>query len=114
MRYLKFLGLILVFFLSMLFFVQNTATLSEKFIFSLDLYFAQLVSVGLRLDFLLLISFSVGAFFAAIYFLLNKLSMNRQIRVMKSKMAELEQELTSLRNLPLDEQEYSSSATEMD
>ncbi len=114
MRYLKFLGLVLVFFLSMLFFVENNAILSQKYTFSLDLYFVQLVSVGLRLDFMLLISFSIGAIFAAIYFLLSKLSMGRELRARKSKMAELEQELTSLRNLPLDEQDYSSSASDVD
>ncbi|WP_027179246.1 LapA family protein [Maridesulfovibrio bastinii] len=110
MRYLKVLALILLFFLSMVFFVQNTPELSKEVTLSLELVHYKFVSVPLPYYLLILVSFCIGAILCLIYFMADKLRLTGILRAYKTRMATLEQEVNSLRNLPLEEKNYPSSS----
>lgn len=110
MRYLKVLALILLFFISMVFFVQNTPELSKEVILSLELVQFKFTSTPLPYYLLILVSFCIGALICLVYFLADKLRLSGQLRTCRTKMANLEQEVNSLRNLPLEEKNYPSSS----
>lgn len=103
MRYIKVFALGLFFVLFMVFFNQNIETLSKE----MTLRFFTLKSVPLAYYLLLMIFFFVGFVFALFFFFNEKIrSMNAQ-RKCRNRISELEQELNSLRNLPLEEEPYS-------
>ncbi|WP_045222582.1 LapA family protein [Desulfonatronum thioautotrophicum] len=110
MRYLKVLLLTLFFFVSMVFFIQNNEMLANELILKLELFDASFVSRELPFYLIVLLSFVVGSVFSMSYFLAEKIRLNHELKASKAKLAALEQEVTSLRNLPLEEEVYPSSA----
>ncbi len=103
MRFLKVLILILLFFASMLFFVQNTQALSMTIALELDLFVQAWRSIPLPLYFLLLFSFVLGALITLGYCIAERLRMGAALRRARKQINDLEQEVTSLRTLPLEE-----------
>lgn len=110
MRYLKVLALVILFFLSMVFFIQNTPELSKEVTLSLKLMQFQLTSQPLPYYLLILSAFAAGALLCLLYFMGDKVRLSGQLRTCRTRMANLEQEVNSLRNLPLDEGNYPSAA----
>ncbi|WP_018125165.1 LapA family protein [Desulfovibrio oxyclinae] len=111
MRYLKVLALILLFVVSILFFSQNNEILAQSLVLRLDVpYIAELRSVPLPFYFLVLGGFVVGAVLTMLYFLSEKLKAAKKLRECNSRMASLEQELNSLRNMPLNEEPVGASS----
>ena len=106
MRYIKVLLLILFFFISMIFFIQNHEMLSSDLILKLELFDLDFVSRELPFYLIVLLSFVVGSVFSMTYFLAEKLRLSRELKASKAKLAGLEQEVNSLRNLPLGEEAY--------
>lgn len=111
MRYLKVLLLTLFFFVSMVFFIQNNEMLSNELVLKLELFDLSFVSRELPFYLIVLLSFVVGSVFSMSYFLAEKLRLSHELKSCKAKLTALEQEVTSLRNLPLEEEAYPSSAT---
>jgi uncharacterized integral membrane protein len=107
MRFAKVIGLVLLFVISMLFFVQNTPVLSETMQLRLDLFFQSWKSIPLPFYFLLLLGVLAGALFCTLYFIGEKRRQGKALRQCRAKLASLQQEVNSLRNLPL-ENDYSS------
>lgn len=108
MRYIKVLLLTLFFFVSMVFFIQNNQALSALLILRLDLLGLELVSRELPFYLIVLISFVIGSVFSLSYFLCEKIRLAKELKAANSKLAALEQEVNSLRNLPLETETYSS------
>jgi lipopolysaccharide assembly protein A len=106
-RYLKVLALVLFFFVGMIFFVQNTAALSESIQLRLHLFGMSWISVAFPYYMLILIFFVLGSLFTMTFFLAEKIRMNKEIRTCKHRIGALQQELNSLRHLPLEEERYS-------
>ncbi len=111
MRYLKVLLLTLFFFVSMVFFIQNNEMLSNELVLKLELFDMSFVSRELPFYLIVLLSFVVGSVFSMSYFLAEKIRLAHELKSSKAKLAALEQEVTSLRNLPLEEETYPSSAS---
>jgi uncharacterized integral membrane protein len=97
MRYLKVLALVVFFFFSMLFFVQNTAILSNDLSLKLDLFQLQLQTATFPFYLLILLAFVAGAFLTLAYFFLEKVRLSSKVRAGKAKIASLEKELEALR-----------------
>lgn len=110
MRYIKVLLLTLFFFISMIFFIQNNEMLSSDLILKLELFDLNFVSRELPFYLIVLLSFVVGSVFSMTYFLVEKLRLSHELKASKAKLAGLEQEVTSLRNLPLEEEAYPSAS----
>ncbi|MFW6325045.1 MAG: lipopolysaccharide assembly protein LapA domain-containing protein [Desulfovibrionales bacterium] len=107
MRYVKVLALVLFFFFAMVFFVQNTEILSESIRLKLELWDLRLISVPFPFYVLVLLFFVAGALFTLAFFLVEKIRTTRELRSCRHRVSGLEQELNSLRNLPLEEDRYS-------
>lgn len=110
MRYLKVLALVVFFFFSMLFFVQNTAVLSNALALKLDLFDWHIETASFPVYLLILLSFVVGAFLSLMYFFLEKVRLSSKVRAGKSKIAALEKELEEMR--PAIEEEAAGEAVE--
>jgi lipopolysaccharide assembly protein A len=107
-RYLKVLAIVLFFFIGMVFFVQNTPALSESIQLRLQILGMRWVSIAFPYYMLILIFFVLGALFTLAFLLAEKIRMNRELRACKHRIGVLQQELNSLRHLPLEEERYVS------
>ncbi len=112
MRFIKVLLLVLFIFLALLFVAQNSEVLEQTIQLKLNLHFWKYMSVPLSLVLLLAAAFVVGALFSLVFFVTEKMRLGAALKSCRSRMAGLEQELNSLRNLPLEERNYASGAEE--
>lgn len=112
MRFIKVLFLILLFVVSMVFFVQNTETLSQGIQLKLDFKYVEYYSVKLPEYLLILGAFALGGLLTLVYFLIDKIRTSRQLKHCRSQLDALQQELNSLRNLPLESQGYGAGDEE--
>ena len=113
MRFIKILFLLALFVFSILFFSQNNAVLMQELTLKLDIPYAMtLHSVPLPFGVLILASFVAGSLLTMCYLVADKFRAGSKLRECKTRMASLEQELNSLRNMPINEdQPYSSEET---
>lgn len=102
MRYVKFIVLILLFIVFMIFFYQNTTELGTSVQLKLHLFSQEWVSQPIPLYAMVLVAFGLGAILAAAYFLLDKLRCSSKLRAAKEREAKLEKELNSLRIMPIE------------
>ncbi|BBD07680.1 lipopolysaccharide assembly protein LapA domain-containing protein [Desulfovibrio ferrophilus] len=108
MRYVKMLLLLALFFLSMVMFAQNMETLNTALPLSLELFGTPVFALEQPVYLCLLSLFVLGGLLCTLYFLCEKIRLSREVSQAKKKVASLEQEVNSLRNLPLDDSNYSA------
>ncbi len=109
MRYLKVLCLITLFFVSMLFLVQNTDVLLQTITLQLELFSWHISSVPVPLYLLILLAFVAGSLLALIYCFGEKIRLAKELRGVRKTIKKQEQELNSLRNMPLQENDYQTT-----
>lgn len=103
MRFVKVLVLVLVFFISMMFFVQNNAVLSQAVTLKLDLFFdTAWSSIELPFYFMVLCAFLLGALATMLMLMVSRMRAGAALRRANKRIRVLEKELNSLRNLPLE------------
>ncbi|MUM78259.1 DUF1049 domain-containing protein [Pseudodesulfovibrio sp. F-1] len=104
MRFVKVLFLLALFVFSILFFSQNNDVLLQALTLKLDIPYAMtLHSIPLPFGVLILAAFVAGALLTMVYFAIDKFRSGAKLRECKTRMASLEQELNSLRNMPINE-----------
>ncbi len=103
MRFVKILLFVAIFFLAMLFFVQNNEVLSQTLSLRLKVFGAEFISKEIPFYLLVLLGFVAGALITVVYFFVEKLRTSKKIKQYRSKVADLEKELNSLRNMPLED-----------
>ncbi|NCC25441.1 MAG: LapA family protein [Deltaproteobacteria bacterium] len=106
MRYIKVLGLVLIFFFSMLFFVQNTELLTNGMVLKLQIFSYQFTSQEIPFYLLILGGFVVGSVLSLLYFLTDKIRMANQAKLLEKRIQALDKELNSLRTMPLGNEAY--------
>lgn len=98
MRYVKVLLLVLVFFLTMVFFFQNQEALSKEMVLKLNLFFtAPMNSIPLPLYFLVLAAFMVGALVTLLILLWDKVHLSARHMKATWRVRALEKEVTALK-----------------
>ena len=105
MRYVKFLVLILVFILSMFFFVQNNAPLSAVVVLELNLILVHFYSLPLPVYVLVLLGFFLGAVFCLAFLLFERIRLGLELKSLRTRYSTLEDEVLTLRTLPLNQPE---------
>lgn len=103
MRYLKFLGMLIVFVASMLFFVQNNQPLSTAVQLEFSILSLHLYSLPLPLYLLVLIAFLLGALVCLALFVVERVRLGLELKALRNRYAALEDEALSLRTLPLNQ-----------
>lgn len=114
MRFIKVLFLLALFVFSILFFSQNNDALLQTLTLKLEIPYAlTLHSIPLPFGVIVLAAFVAGCLMTMVYFAVDKVRAGANLKECKTRMASLEQELNSLRNMPISEdQPYSASADE--
>lgn len=102
MRFLKVLALVIVFFLTMVFFQQNTGELSQAVTLKFDLLFKAWSTIPLPIYFLILGAFTLGAVIAVLFFLIERIRLGAAVRKARRQVKKLEKEVNALRTRPLD------------
>ncbi|MBI9078226.1 MAG: LapA family protein [Pseudodesulfovibrio sp.] len=104
MRFIKVLLLLALFVFSILFFTQNDDALLQELTLKLDIFsITTLHSIPLPLSVLILASFVAGSILTMFYFVVDKFRATSRLKECKTRMASLEQEVNSLRNMPITE-----------
>ena len=103
MRFIKVLLLVVVFFLCMVFFQQNTAELSQSITLKVDLLYQSWETIPLPIYFLVLGAFVLGAFIVTFFFILERVRLGSAVRKARKQIKKLEKEVTALRTNPLDD-----------
>lgn len=106
MRYLKFLALLAFFVLTMTLFAQNMDALKAVTALSLTLAGKTWFAIEHPVYFLILGAFFLGGALTVLFFFMERLRLTRELGLCRSRMATLEQEVNSLRTLPLEERGY--------
>ncbi|MDT8318470.1 MAG: lipopolysaccharide assembly protein LapA domain-containing protein [bacterium] len=96
MKFLKSIGTALLFLLAITFSLKNNEMVSIK-------YYFQLESLDLPLYLLVFFSVILGIFIGGMEGVIERIKSGNVIRKLKKEMKKMEEELTSLRNLPLTE-----------
>lgn len=103
MRYVKCIALLLVFVVSMLFFVQNNQPLSTTVVLEFSVLNAHLYSLPLPLYLLVLGGFFLGAVFCLAFLLVDRIRLSLELKTLRTRYATLEDEVLSLRTIPLNQ-----------
>jgi lipopolysaccharide assembly protein A len=106
MRIVKVLALVLFFLLSMMFFVQNTEMLSKPMALEFNVFVKTWRSIPLPFYLLLLFAFVVGAVVSILFFIMDRMQLTNQIKQYRYRLGSLQQEVNSLRNLPLEAKSF--------
>ncbi len=112
MKYLRVAALILLFFFSMLFFVQNHELLSTTVRLYLSIFGLELHSKEIPYYLIVLLAFVAGGFISLAYLLAEKIRLGAELRRGRSKIKDLEEEVNSLRNMPLEDSGYAVDSSE--
>ena len=110
MRYLKVLFIVVLFFLCMVFFVQNTEVLANELRIRFELFGLHWLSAPTPVYVYILIAFVVGAVVTMVYLLLERIRQGREIKHYKIQIQKLQEEINSLRNMPLEEDQTQVSS----
>ena len=103
MRFIRVFLAICIFFLAVIFVVQNSEFLGQTTQFKLDLFVFDTVqkSIPLPLYFVILAAFLLGALAAIFFLICDRLRLGLNLSKARRKIKHLERELNSLRTLPL-------------
>lgn len=98
MRYFKVLLLVLIFFLSMVFFFQNQEALSMDVVLKLNLFFLPpMTSIALPFYFLVLASFLTGALLAFVALVWDRVHLSAKYMKAVWRVRALEKEINELK-----------------
>jgi len=101
MKYVKFLIYALIIFVAVVLLVQNHEAFNTKVIFRADLLFGKYESSEISIYIISAVSFILGLIITWVFFLLERLQLRKQIKRLKNESREKDEELNSLRNLPI-------------
>ena len=103
MRFIRVFLAICIFFLAVIFVVQNSEFLGQTTQFKLDLFLFDSVqkSIPLPLYFVILAAFLLGGLSAIFFLICDRIRLGLNLSKARRKIKHLERELNSLRTLPL-------------
>ncbi len=104
MRYFKVLLIVILFFLCMIFFVQNTKILTANLDLQFHLFNWSWFSTTVPIYIFILLFFVLGAIVSMLYFFMERIRLTKELKQCRSKIQSLEKELNSLRNMPLEQE----------
>jgi uncharacterized membrane protein YciS (DUF1049 family) len=101
MKQLKFILAIVLMLLVIIIIVQNHEAMSTTVVFQIDLLSLQMRSNQLTLYTIVIISFLFGVIVSGLYGIIERFQLKKQIRELTRSNKEKDEELNSLRNLPI-------------
>ena len=101
MRYVKLILLVLGLGLAALFFIQNQVLLLSSLDLKLDLYMVKFLLLDIPFYGVVVGAFAIGIVLSLIFLIIDKIQNSSQLRTCRKRLRSLEEEVNSLRNLPL-------------
>ncbi len=112
MRYVKVLVVLALFLFGITFFLQNTQFLNTTLTLRFHLLGINWESGAVPVYVFILTAFVAGALLSMVYFFVDKLRQGMALKSCRMQVQSLEQEIHSLRTLPLEKQSPSQDLTE--
>lgn len=112
MRYVKLLLLVLCLAAAALFFIQNQTLLLSSLGLKLDIFVVKFLLPDIPLYALVLGAFVFGALLSLLFLLVDRFHTASQLRSCRKRLRSLEEEVNSLRNLPLQDEDPLASSVE--
>jgi putative membrane protein len=112
MKYLKVLGLVALFFFSMLFFVQNHDILIQELALELKVFGLHYATEAAPFYLIILMAFVIGSLLCTLYFFLERVRLSKQARQLRKQVDALEKEVASLRPKTMDDSYTTTESTE--
>ena len=101
MKHVKYLFMIFIFLFIFILLVENNEAFSTKIILKADFKIGKFESPELSIYLISIISFVLGVIIIWVYDLLERIQLRRQIKKLRNEINEKDNELRSLRNLPI-------------
>jgi len=107
MKHLKFILAIVIMLIVVVIIVQNSDALSKAVVFKINFFGLQWQSFSVSLYYIVTIAFLFGVLTTGLYGMIERFRLKKQIKILASASAAKDQELNSLRNLPITTEETS-------
>ncbi len=114
MRYIKLVLLVVSLTIAALFFIQNQALLLSTLGLKVDLYVVKFLTPAVPLYGVIISAFVLGMVLSLIFLLIDKIHCSSQLRSCRKRLRSLEEEVTSLRNLPLQDKDPLNASAKSD
>ena len=101
MKHLRFILAIVLMLAVVVILVQNNETMSTQLEFRIDLLTLHLRSPMLSLYYVAIITFLFGILISGLYGILERFRLKKQLKMVTKQLHDKDQELNSLRNLPI-------------
>ena len=111
MNHLRWLFIVLFLVLGFIVAVENYATLVTPVTFKVDLFFFKYETSGLPLSLVAVITFFIGLISAWFYGFSERFRLRKQIKTLQLSAKEKDNELNSLRNLPVTAEDVTPAET---
>jgi ATP adenylyltransferase len=113
MTHLKIILVILVSLLVIILAVQNDGAMSQKIEFKLDLFlFDEIRTTEVSIYQVAIIAFLLGLVATGFYTIIEHFRFKKQIKMLSAELQDKDQELNSLRNLPITSEDVHSGQTD--
>jgi hypothetical protein len=113
MTHLKIIVVVLVSLLFIVMAVQNDAAMSQKIQLKLDLFvFDEISTSEVSVYQVAIIAFLLGLIAAGFYAIVEHFRLKKQIKMLSAELQDKDQELNSLRNLPITSEDVPSGQTD--
>jgi uncharacterized integral membrane protein len=113
MKHIKFIVGIIIGLIVLIIVVQNHEAFSKAVVFKIDLLGIDWKSAPINLYYIVTISFLFGLLIAAFYGIIERFRLKKRIKTLASEVTAKDQELNSLRNLPITSEGTSELASEI-
>ncbi|MBU1247111.1 MAG: LapA family protein [Proteobacteria bacterium] len=114
MRYVKLILLVLGLGLAALFFIQNQILLLSSLDLKLDLYLVKFLLRDIPFYGVVVGAFVIGIVLCLFFLIIDKIQNSSQLRTCRKRLRSLEEEVISLRNLPLQDKDMTNSGLDAD
>lgn len=109
MKYAKFVLAVIIMLVVVILVVQNHAAMSTEVSFRIDLLGLRYQSTALTIYHIVVIVFLFGVLITALFGMMERFRLKKEIRMLRNASKEKDQELNSLRNLPITSEEVAPS-----
>lgn len=101
MKHLRWIFVLLVLMVVVIIVVQNYESLATKVSFRANFIFWEGETPGIPLSLVAIITFCIGVIFSGVYGMAERFRLKKQIKSLEKEAKERDEELSSLRNLPV-------------
>jgi uncharacterized integral membrane protein len=111
MKHVKFMLAIILMLVVVILIVQNHEAMSTKVSFRVSFFSFNLQSSMMSVYYIITISFLFGVIISGTYGIIERFRLMKELKTLRASSQEKEQELNSLRNLPITSEDISQDET---